>query len=120
PGTTPRPPPPPPPVVNPMRKAVDPQVRAESNRHANEAMKAMGQKQFTTAITEYKAALAWDGNHLAWYGLGAAFAMTTAWADASDAFTHAVALRPDIAMYQLWLGITLYEKAVQQARADQA
>jgi len=36
------------------------------------------------------------------------------------AIEHAVALRPDQAMYQLYHGITLYEAAYQQARDQQA
>jgi tetratricopeptide (TPR) repeat protein len=97
------------------------QARNESIRSANEGTKALGQKQLDTAITAFKKAT--DGfhdNHLAWYGLGGAYAERQDWPNAADAFTTAATIDADQPMYQMWLGISLYEKAVKQAREDEA
>jgi tetratricopeptide (TPR) repeat protein len=85
-----------------------------ANKHA-------GAKQFKDAIEYYtRATRSWDGNHLAWYGLGGALAQQGEWKDAFTAFEHAVSLRPDVPMYQMWTGIASYETAAKQARIDQA
>ena len=103
------------------RKVVAPSVRDESTKHAATATRAFAEKRWADAIAEYRSATAtWDENHLAWYGLGGALAMTGDWRPARDAFAHAATLRPDSAMYQLYLGVTAYEAAVKDARADQA
>jgi len=106
--------------VKAMRAVVDPKIRDASMQHTNAGTKFMGSKQFPDAITEFKTATAWAGNHLAWYGLGGAFAQTGNWADASAAFAHATQLRADQPMYQMWYGIALYERIAQQAREAQA
>jgi tetratricopeptide (TPR) repeat protein len=106
--------------VKAMRAVVDPKIRDVSMQHTNAGSKFLGAKQFPDAITEFKSATAWGGNHLAWYGLGGAFAQTGNWADASAAFAHATQLRADQPMYQLWSGVALYERTVQQARESQA
>jgi tetratricopeptide (TPR) repeat protein len=83
--------------------------------------KANGAKQFETAITEYqKAVEKYHDNHLAWYGMGGAQAGKGDWSKASDAFAVAVQLDEKDPMYQMWYGVSLYEKAVQTAREDQA
>lgn len=83
--------------------------------------KANGQKQFDTAIAEYQKAVdRYHDNHLAWYGMGGAYAGKADWPKAADSFSTAVQLAPEQAMYQMWYGIALYEKAVQTAREDQA
>lgn len=95
--------------------------RNDSVQAANEGTKAYGQKQWETAIERYqKATERWKENHSAWYGLSAAHAQRKDWGKASDAAGQAVALEPEIAMYQLMYGRCLYEKAIQQAREDQA
>ena len=98
------------------------------NQSRNESMtalaagnKANGQKQYDTALTEYqKAVEKFHDNHLAWYGMGGAFAGKGEWAKSSDAFSTAVQIAPEQSMYQMWYGVSLYNKAVAQAREDQA
>ncbi len=98
-----------------------PGQRNESVQFANEGTKAYGQKQWETAIERYnKATERWKDNHSAWYGLAAAYAQRREWAKASDAASQAVSLEPDTAMYHLMYGRTLYEKAIQQTKEDQA
>jgi len=83
--------------------------------------KANGAKQFESAITEYqKAVEKYHDNHLAWYGMGGAQAGKGDWAKASEAFATAVQLEDKEPMYQMWYGVSLYEKGVQGAREDQA
>jgi tetratricopeptide (TPR) repeat protein len=104
-----------------MRKVVPAGVRDASRKHADAATRAFALKPFPEARAEYQRAIAaWDGNHLAWYGMGAAAAFAGDWSAARDAFAHAAALRPDSAMYQMWLGVAAYEAAIADARADQA
>lgn len=93
----------------------------DSIKFANEAAKAYGQKQWDTAVDRYtKATEKWKDNHTAWYGLSAAHSQRRDWAKAADAAGQAVALEPEISMYQLLYGRALYEKAIQQAKEDQA
>src|ERR1700755_910236 len=74
--------------------------------------KANGAKQFETAIGEVqKAVEKYHDNHLAWYGMGGAEAGKGDWAKASDAFAVAVQLDDKQPMYQMWYGVSLYEKA---------
>ena len=74
--------------------------------HANRSF-TLGQLADAEAA-DREAIAAWPDNHVAWYGLGGAFAMAGDWHGAADAFGHAAALRPDVAMYQMWLGAALY------------
>ncbi|MGE5183993.1 MAG: tetratricopeptide repeat protein [Acidobacteriota bacterium] len=98
----------------------DPTRYRESIQHANEGNRALAQRQLDAARTAYRAATdAWDGNHVAWYGLGAAHAFAQKWPDASDAFEHAVARAPGVAMYRLWYGIALYEQRLADEAAAQ-
>jgi tetratricopeptide (TPR) repeat protein len=97
------------------------QAQNESKTSSNAGNKAYGQKQYDTAISEFsKATERFHDNHLAWYGLGAANASKLDWAKSSDAFGVAVQLEDKQPMYQMWYGISLYEKAVASAREDQA
>ncbi|MDB4956996.1 MAG: Tetratricopeptide 2 repeat protein [Myxococcales bacterium] len=83
--------------------------------------KASGAKQYEQAVTEYQKAVdKFHENHLAWYGMGGAWAQRGDWTKASDAFTNAVQIAPEQAMYQMWYGIALYNKAVQVAKEEQA
>lgn len=83
--------------------------------------KAQGAKQFEVAIQEYQKAVEKYGeNHLAWYGMGGAQAHRGEWDKAADAFSRAVQIADEQPMYQMWYGVALYEKAVKQAREDQA
>jgi len=83
--------------------------------------KANGAKQYETAITEFQKAVdKYHDNHLAWYGMGGAEAGKGDWSKASDAFAVAVQLDDKQPMYQMWYGVSLYNKAVETAREDQA
>jgi tetratricopeptide (TPR) repeat protein len=95
--------------------------RNESITASNEGTKAYGLKQYDTAISAYKRAVEkWGDNHVAWYGLGGAYAGRQDWANAADAMSHAVQIVPEQGMYQLFYGRFLYEKAIHGAREDQA
>jgi tetratricopeptide (TPR) repeat protein len=95
--------------------------RNESIRSANEGTKALGQKQYETAVAAYKQAVEkWSDNPVAWYGLAGAYAGKQDWGNAAEAASHAVQIKPEQGMYQLLYGRFLYEKAIQTAREDQA
>jgi tetratricopeptide (TPR) repeat protein len=95
--------------------------RNDTINASNEGTKAYGLKQYDTAINAYKRAVEkWSDNHVAWYGLGGAYAGRQDWTNAADAMSHAVQIAPEQGMYQLFYGRFLYEKAIQGAREDQA
>ena len=101
----------------PLRKVVDPARYEASIEHLNTCNKAITAKRYDAALIACQAATqAWEGNHLAWYAMTSAYMAKTAWRDAAAVIRRAVALRPDVAMYQLYDGITCYEAA----RADGA
>jgi tetratricopeptide (TPR) repeat protein len=52
--------------------------------------------------------------------MGGSQAQRGEWDKAADAFARAVQIADSQPMYQMWYGISLYEKAVKQARDDQA
>ena len=83
--------------------------------------KAAGAKQFEVAVQEYQKAVdKYSDNHLAWYGMGGSQAQRGEWDKASEAFARAVQVAEGQPMYQMWYGISLFEKAKKQAREDQA
>lgn len=95
--------------------------RNESVKMSNEGTKAYGQKQYETAIERYqKATDAWKDNHVAWYGLAGAYIGKGDWSKAADAMQSAVQIAPEQAMYQMVYGYSLYNKAINVAREDQA
>jgi len=97
------------------------QARNDSMTFLSNGNKAAGAKQFEVAVQEYQKAVdKYSDNHLAWYGMGGAQAQRGEWDKASDAFARAVQVADTQPMYQMWYGISLYEKAVKQARDDQA
>ena len=97
------------------------QSRNDSMTALNNGNKASGAKQFDNALAEYqKAVELMKENHLAWYGMGLAQAARGQWDKAADALANTVQLEPDQAMYQMWYGRALYEKAVAAAREEQA
>jgi tetratricopeptide (TPR) repeat protein len=105
----------------PLRNAVDDKTRNTSVGHLNACNKAFAARQYDAAIPECQAATtAWEGNHLAWYVWASVHMAKSEWPKARAAIEHAVALRPDQGMYQLYHGISLYEAEQQQAREDQA
>ena len=95
--------------------------RNESVKLSNEGTKAYGQRQYETAIERYlKATEQWRENHVAWYGLAGAYIGKGDWAKASDAMQNAVQIAPEQAMYNMVYGYSLYNKAIETAREDQA
>ena len=95
-----------------------PPSAGDSIRHANAGNRAYASWQYDVAATEYEAAVqAWDGNHLAWYGLTGARIKRDDYRAAAEAAEHCVALVPDQAMYWLLRGYALYEAAVAEAQA---
>lgn len=100
-----------------LRKVVDPERYQSSIEHLNTCNKAISAKHYDAALIACQAATrAWEGNHLAWYAMTSAYMAKTAWRDAAATIQRAVTLRPEVAMYQLYDGITCYEAA----RADGA
>ncbi|HUJ57083.1 MAG TPA: tetratricopeptide repeat protein [Kofleriaceae bacterium] len=96
-------------------------AKNESTNALNAGNKALGQKQLETAINEYEHAIEKNrDNHLAWYGMGLAYIEKQDYDKASDSLQHTVDLAPDQPMYQMWYGISLYDKAVQDAAQTQA
>ena len=83
--------------------------------------KELGAKQLDAAIADFQKATAkYHDNHLAWYGLGGAYAEKGDWTKASESFAVSVQIAPDQPMYQMLYGVSLYNKAVADARDDQA
>jgi tetratricopeptide (TPR) repeat protein len=105
----------------PLRPVVDDVTRNTSVDHLNACNKALAARQYDAAITECQTATTiWNGNHLAWYAWASAHMAKGEWTQAKAAVEHAVALRPDQGMYQLYYGMSLYETERQEAREDQA
>jgi tetratricopeptide (TPR) repeat protein len=107
------------PAAQPMRKFVDDQTINASIERMNACNQAVVARRYDAAIAECQSATAtWDGNHLAWYALAGAHMARRDWRQAKLAIEHAVTLRPDQAMYQLYHGMALYEGAHDDARRD--
>lgn len=105
----------------PLRPVVPIATRTASRDAARRCVDAYTRKQYADARAACQQAVAtWDHNHNAWYVLMGAAALTGDFAAARDAAAHAVAARPDAAMYQLFLGRMTYEAQVARARAEQA
>jgi len=105
----------------PLRNVVDDQTRNTSVGHLNACSHGFAARQYDAAIAECQAATqAWDGNHLAWYVWASVHMAKGEWPKARATVEHAVTLRPDQGMYQLYHGISLYEAEQQQAREEQA
>ncbi len=104
-----------------LRKVVDDVTRNTSVDHLNACNKALAARQYDAGIAECQTATTiWDGNHLAWYAWAGAHMAKGEWTQAKAAVEHAVALRPDQGMYQLYYGMSLYETERTEAREDQA
>ena len=103
----------------PLRPYVDRSVRNASVDHLNRCSQAIAAGQYDAGIAACEAATrTWSGNHLAWYAAASAHMARRAWPAAVAAVERAVALRPDQGMYQLYLGISLYE--AEQERVERA
>jgi tetratricopeptide (TPR) repeat protein len=97
------------------------QAKNDSTNALNAGNKALGQKQTETAINSFEKAVEKNReNHLAWYGMGIAYMEKKDPAKAADSFEKAVQLAPEVAMYQMLYGIALADKAIDNARQDQA
>jgi tetratricopeptide (TPR) repeat protein len=105
----------------PLRKLISNEIRNTSVDHLNACNKAIAARQYDAGIAECQAAVkAWSDNHLAWYAWGSAHMAKSEWQKAKEAVEHAVTLRPDHAMYQLYYGISLYEAEYERVRDQQA
>jgi tetratricopeptide (TPR) repeat protein len=83
--------------------------------------KAYGKKEYDTALSSFTTATEkYHDNHLAWYGMGGAYAGKQDWAKAADSFGTAVQLEDKNPVYQMSYGIALFNKAVDSQRQDQA
>lgn len=97
------------------------QAKHDAIKRANAGAKALGQKQFDTAVTEFKEATRLDrDNFMAWYQLGEAYRQKKAWTESVEAFEQASRLRPSDVMTNLRFGAVLYEQAVDRERQAEA
>jgi tetratricopeptide (TPR) repeat protein len=93
----------------------------EAAKLNTEGNKALGQKQYETAINDFEKAVEKNHDyHLAWYGLGVAYYQKNDYAKAVDALEKCVQLAPEQPMYQMMYGVALYEKGVDSAKDEQA
>ncbi|HSR97542.1 MAG TPA: hypothetical protein VLM79_10850 [Kofleriaceae bacterium] len=103
----------------PERRIVTLTARNLSIDALNRCNEAIVQKRFAAAIGACRSSIAaWQDNHLAWYAAGNAHVARDEWKDAAASLAHAVALRPDIAMYQMIYGVALYEAEVERFRQE--
>lgn len=101
--------------------AVSPATRGASLAHQAACTRAFGAGQHAAAVAACEdATRTWAGNHLAWYVLASAHMAQGQWPKARAAMARALELRPDLAMYQLYFGVALYEEALDAARASAA
>jgi tetratricopeptide (TPR) repeat protein len=94
-------------------------ARQESIDLARTGDESLKKKEFEEADNFCKQAVdKFRDNQTAWWCLGRAKKGKSDWAGAADAFEQAVRLDDKNAMYHMWLGISLYEKAIANARRD--
>jgi tetratricopeptide (TPR) repeat protein len=106
----------PPPVARPPFKPIGAHARHVSLEALNACHAALLERRHAAAIIACRTSLtAWAGNHRAWYGWASAYIARGTWDAARAAVAQAVALRPDVAMYQMVYGIALYQTAWQHA-----
>jgi tetratricopeptide (TPR) repeat protein len=91
----------------PLRPVIDTAIRNASVGHLNACTRAITAKQYDAAECA-AATAAWPDNHLAWYHLASARLAQQQWREMAAAIDRAVALRPDLAMYQLYAGLARY------------
>lgn len=97
------------------------QSKHEAIKRANTGAKALSQKQYDTAITEFKEAVRLDrDNFMAWYQLGESYREKKEWEKAVEAFEQGARLRPNDPMLNLRFGAALYEEAVGREREAEA
>jgi tetratricopeptide (TPR) repeat protein len=103
----------------PLRPIIDTAIRNASVAQLNECNHALAAKHYDVAITQCGAATqTWEDNHLAWYARASAHMARGEWSEAKAAIAHAVALRPDQGMYQLYDGMARYEVEVAAREAE--
>jgi tetratricopeptide (TPR) repeat protein len=96
-------------------------ARNDSIKRANAGVRALGSRSLETAINELKESVRlYKENHSAWFHLGEAYRLKKNWTEAVNAYSTAVQLRSSDVMYQLRLGASMYEAAVEKARQDEA
>lgn len=97
------------------------EAKHDAIRRANAGAKALGQKQYDTAVTEFKEAVRLDrDNFMAWYQLGEAYREKKTWKEAVEAFESGARLRPNDVMLNLRFGAALYEEAADKERKEEA
>jgi tetratricopeptide (TPR) repeat protein len=93
----------------------------ESKKFTAKGNELVGHNQWQDAIEQYDKALdEYKDNHAALYGKGYAHFKKNEFVKSVDAFTDAVKIAPEQPIYQLWLGMSLYEKAVAEQTKRQA
>jgi tetratricopeptide (TPR) repeat protein len=106
-------------VPRPPFRAVSPRARGVSIAALNACHAALRARRYEAASIACRTSImAWPGNHRAWFGWANADIARRRWDAARAAVGQAVALRPDLAMYQMVYGITLYEAIAQRAAGD--
>lgn len=92
-------------------------ARNESIKLSSEGEQKRAKKDYEDAIRLHeKATSRYRDNHVAWWGLGHAYKDKGEWKQAANAFEQAVRVDDKQAMYHMWLGISLYEKALKDER----
>lgn len=105
----------------PLRKVISSKLRADSINQLGACHRAATAGDFGAAIRACRTATAtWEGNHLAWYTLASAHMALGQWPEARATVARSVALRPDLAMYQLYHGVAIYEEELQIVAATAA
>lgn len=105
----------------PLRKVISSKLRADSITQLGACHRAATAGDFGAAIRACRTATAtWEGNHLAWYTLASAHMALGQWPEARATVARSVALRPDLAMYQLYHGVAIYEEELQVVAASAA
>lgn len=85
-----------------------------SIEHMNLGIEAFKNGSHGKAVEQFEeAAKGYPENHVAWYYLGQSYREQEQWEEAAEAFANAVKVKPDNAMYQMFLGISLYHAGKQ-------
>jgi tetratricopeptide (TPR) repeat protein len=97
------------------------QAKNDSLGLLKEANEFYSKKNWEAAIPKYEEATQrWAENHTAFYGLSGSYYHKKNFAKAAENAKKAVNLVPDQAMYQLWAGRMLYEKAKEETLKSQS
>jgi len=92
------------------------QSKNDAIKRANAGAKALGARQYDTAIAELKESVRLDkDNANAYFMLGEAYGGKKVWPEAVEAYENAVRIRPSDPMYHMRLGTALYDEAVTAA-----